>query len=247
MRFTRASRPTQKRDSASASASASFTPSIKVHCSSTVRGARNSAARSSSRLHLRATGKSALRCPSSIACSETASCALVRAYSSSIRGTIPTVLTVILRSGTANPEGSRRTAIARRTSSRLSSGSPIPMNTTLAGRAPRWREAIAYCATISAAARLRWRPSRPVSQNTQPRAQPACEERHTVQRSLARSSEAARWMRTVSTIAPAARWTAKRTVPSSSGTASAGGRPALKGAASSSACEGRSGAGRPAV
>ena len=138
-------------------------------------------------------------------------------------GTIPTVLTVILRSGTAKPAGSRSTAMARSTSSRLSSGSPIPMKTTFVGRAPRCRAATAYCATISAAVRLRWSPRRPVSQKTHPRAHPACDETQTVHRSRDRNGVEGWWMSTASTAAPSSRRTANRTLPSGSLTASAAG------------------------
>ena len=196
---------------------------MSVHCSSTVRGARAIAARTSPRLKRRATGRSASRAAGSTACRLTARFTRERAKRSSMRGTIPTVLTVMRRSGTANPAGSRNTATARSTASRLSRGSPIPMKTTLGGANPRCRATRAYWRTISDASRLRTRPSRPVSQNTQPRAHPTWLERHTVQRSLARRREAGWRMATVSTRLPSPSRTAKRTVPSASCATSAAG------------------------
>ena len=121
------------------------------------------------------------------------------------------------------------------------------MKTTFGGRAPRWRAASAYWATISAARRFRFKPIRPVSQNTHPRAQPTWDDTHTVQRSFDRRSEAGWWMSTVSTTAPSANRTAKRTVPSGSGTTSTEGRSSAKGACLSKAREGGSGSGRPAA
>eukprot|EP00967_Tisochrysis_lutea_P054790 scaffold68653_cov33-Tisochrysis_lutea.AAC.1 len=62
------------------------------------------------------------------------------------------------------------------TASRLSSGSPIPMKTTLATRRPRTCTARATCATISSANSDRKSPSRPVSQKAHPYRQPTCED-----------------------------------------------------------------------
>ena len=71
-------------------------------------------------------------------------------------------------------------AIAASTASRFASGSPMPWNTTPWTR-PRGRRArtTRTCSTISHAARLRARPSRPVAQNAQASAQPTCELTHT--------------------------------------------------------------------
>src|SRR6266849_216377 len=166
MRLTRT--PRANSASASASRSESFTDAISVHWSSTVRGARAIAARSSPSSQRRATGSSARRTAGSMACRLTA--------------------------------------------------------------------------------RLRRRPRRPVSQNTQPRAQPTWLERQTVHRSLARSSEAAWWIATVSTWLPSPRRTANRTVPSASRAVSASGNPDSNRARASarSPPEGSSRTGRPA-
>ncbi len=68
----------------------------------------------------------------------------------------------------------------------LSSGSPMPMNTTLVRRRPstaRRRCQKRTWSTISAVSRSRVKPSSPVAQNGQPTAQPAWLEMHTVARS----------------------------------------------------------------
>ena len=73
-----------------------------------------------------------------------------------------------------------------RTRSRLSSGSPIPMYTTLVrcfSSAASRRAALRTWSTISAVSRSRSIPSSPVAQNGQPTAQPAWELMHSVWRS----------------------------------------------------------------
>src|SRR5205814_1459015 len=69
------------------------------------------------------------------------------------------------------------------TASQLSSGSPIPMNTTLVGASSgSSRITSRTWAAISAALKLRRNPIRPVAQNTQPNAHPTCDEMHSVRR-----------------------------------------------------------------
>ncbi len=69
------------------------------------------------------------------------------------------------------------------TASQLSSGSPMPMNTTLVGAsAGSSRITSRTWAAISVAVRLRRNPIRPVAQNTQPNAHPTCDEMHSVRR-----------------------------------------------------------------
>ena len=76
--------------------------------------------------------------------------------------------------------------MAASTRSRLSSGSPIPMNTMLVSRWPAAvsrRDAKRTWSTISATSRSRPNPSSPVAQNGQPTAHPAWLEMHSVWRS----------------------------------------------------------------
>ncbi len=69
--------------------------------------------------------------------------------------------------------------------SKFSSGSPIPMKTTFIRSSGSkyicW--IVKNCPTISDGVRLRPAPKKPVTQNVQPTAQPACEERQTLTRS----------------------------------------------------------------
>ena len=101
-----------------------------------------------------------------------------------MRGTIPTVDTVTRRGAIAKALGwtSRRTAGS--TAGRLSSGSPIPMKTTLLMRRPgssssRMRQT---WSTISAVVRLRPKPRAPVAQKLHASGQPCWVEMHSVVR-----------------------------------------------------------------
>ncbi len=80
--------------------------------------------------------------------------------------------------------------MARTTLSKLASGSPMPIITTLvrrricAGTLPRWRAATQTWPMISAVDRLRLKPCVAVEQNWQFSAQPTCEDTHSVPRVL---------------------------------------------------------------
>ena len=80
--------------------------------------------------------------------------------------------------------------IARTTLSKLASGSPMPIITTLVslrcwcGTLPRWRAATHTWPMISAVERLRLKPWVAVEQNVQFRAQPTCELTQRVPRPL---------------------------------------------------------------
>ncbi|WRP18401.1 hypothetical protein U7230_05170 [Carboxydochorda subterranea] len=67
------------------------------------------------------------------------------------------------------------------------------MKTTWFGHRPATDRAQATWAAISPGCKLRRRPMRPVAQNGQPMAQPACEERHNVSRLPAGMSTASIW------------------------------------------------------
>mmetsp|Transcript_21592 Transcript_21592/g.65983 ORF Transcript_21592/g.65983 Transcript_21592/m.65983 type:complete len:350 (+) Transcript_21592:287-1336(+) len=158
------------------------------------------------------------------ACSESASCTLEPARRRIASGRSPTVLTV-MRFG-ARRQYSVMTPTADTTASTLSSGSPIPMNTTFVtskvsrGAAPLCtaapaestilglgaissrlscdasRAACQSCSRISAPPRSARRPIVPVSQNLHPLAQPTCDDTHTV------TAPSPCPMSTVSTVSP---------------------------------------------
>ena len=108
-------------------------------------------------------------------------------------GTTPTVEIVMCLA--ANARSRFMTSTAVQTAWKFASGSPIPINTTLASSphpsARQRRAAITTCSTISPALSCRLKPASPVAQNLQAMAQPAWLETQTVARSRYR-------MRTVS-------------------------------------------------
>jgi hypothetical protein len=72
---------------------------------------------------------------------------------------------------------------AASTPGQLSSGSPMPMNTMFDGLSAAFRRRTSRtCPAISKGVRFRRNPISPVAQNTQPSAQPACEEMQSVRR-----------------------------------------------------------------
>lgn len=97
---------------------------------------------------------------------------------------IPMVEISILRQDMAAPWADVRVVRLSKTASRLSSGSPMPMNTTRVGQTPvvRWDSfaTVLSCASISGVVRLRLKPLRPVWQNRHPIGQPTWVDRHTV-------------------------------------------------------------------
>src|SRR3990170_3558987 len=104
-------------------------------------------------------------------------------------------------------------SIAATTLSKLSSGSPIPIRTTLVtarspfGPAPRARRASHSWEMISASVRLRLKPWRPVAQKLQFSAQPTWVETHNVPRPSS-------GMKTVSTAVPSSSCSSHLRVPS---------------------------------
>ncbi len=97
-------------------------------------------------------------------------------------GRTPAVDTVTWR-GERPGKTSVRPRTAAKTASGLSSGSPIPMKTTLrGGRSSSSAAATRYWSTISPARRLRPIPRRAVAQKSHRRVQPACEDTQTVLR-----------------------------------------------------------------
>ena len=118
--------------------------------------------------------------------------------------TWPAVQIVIRSCAKAKAERSKRTSMAAKTSSALSSGSPMPMNTILWKRHPSLSRAVSTCAIISPAPRDLTSPWPPVSQNAQPIRQPTCEETQSV--ALPSSGpRTAIGMRTHSTARPSSR------------------------------------------
>ena len=148
------------------------------------RAARRAARRSGKR---RFSGTSSSRTASVVACSDTArfTGAAVEQRRRS-RGTTPAVETVTRRGASANAFGMRSgAAIASSTAGRLSSGSPMPMKTTLVIRRSGG-ERLAHAADLVddlGGERLRVKPSAPVAQNEQASGQPTWVETQSVVRS----------------------------------------------------------------
>ena len=115
------------------------------------------------------------RTSSVVALSDSARLARDSARKRRMPGTTPDVDTVTASARSCGAGDWVSTAIARRTSSRLSIGSPMPMKTTFLAGWPGGDAARATrnCATISSAFRWRVKPSSLVAQNTQRRVQPA--------------------------------------------------------------------------
>ncbi len=140
-----------------------------------------------------------------------------RAWSS---GTTPEVETVIRRREMAIPSPSDRMSMASATLSRLYSGSPMPMNTTLdrrrsclgEGHSSRSSRAICTWATISAAVRLRTKGWVPVWQKVQFKVQPTWLETHSAPPLRAWATSG---MNTVSASTPGAKRISHFRVPSS--------------------------------
>mmetsp|Transcript_34287 Transcript_34287/g.110334 ORF Transcript_34287/g.110334 Transcript_34287/m.110334 type:complete len:298 (+) Transcript_34287:1678-2571(+) len=173
--------------SCSACAGESLTPSSSASSTTSPRslaGLVASDARKASRsspIEWRVVGTSVLRSASSAACTDQAS---RQGSASAARrmcaGDGPTVETHTQRAERANAFGCTSSSTARRTSSKLLSGSPIPIKTTLTSGGKRRcrivRSASQTCARISSARKLRSRPIVPVEQKVQPREQPTCDE-----------------------------------------------------------------------
>ena len=182
---------------------------------------------------------------SEAACRESATCASQRRTRERSCGTRPTVDTVTRlgdsdhccwRAAPPPPPPALGSVITRTestTASRLSRGSPWPMNTTLVISLPRAPapsppslapsppsscsrrsscRAATSCPTICAELRLPERPCAPVRQKAQPMAHPACEETHSVRRGggggaaaeEAEEEEGGEGIRTASTVRPCA-------------------------------------------
>ena len=135
-----------------------------------------------------------------------------------MRGTTPAVLIVTRRLEMPNAKSSISTCAASVAASKLSSGSPMPMNTTLVMPRRSPRSASQFAArqtwpTISALLKLPAKPCLPVAQKLQSRAQPTWEEMHSVLRVASPASLRRSGMSTVSTC-PAAVRAAHFTTPS---------------------------------
>ena len=142
------------------------------------------AAVSSGSVYFFSIGMSSRRSGGDGACNETANRNCSPRFANFARlGRMPTVETVMCRAPIPNPAGWFRIVSVVSTASQLSSGSPIPMNTTLVGCCAGSRNTISRTwPAISPAERLRRNPMRPVAQKTQPSAHPACDEMHSVRR-----------------------------------------------------------------
>ena len=139
-------------------------------------------------------GITRVRTASVVAFRDSARFASLSARNRLIPGSTPAVDTVTWR-GESPGKTSVRPRTAARTSATLSSGSPMPMKTTLrGGHSGSAAAATRYWRTISPARRLRPAPSRAVAQKSHRRVQPACEETQTVLRPRP-------GIRTVSTVA----------------------------------------------
>mmetsp|Transcript_32005 Transcript_32005/g.101918 ORF Transcript_32005/g.101918 Transcript_32005/m.101918 type:complete len:241 (-) Transcript_32005:337-1059(-) len=121
----------------------------------------------------------------------------------------PTVEIVMLRA--PMPTSTLRARCAAMTPRRLSRGSPIPMNTTLDTRRPKWASMVSTWSTISCGRRLRAKPPLPVAQNVQRMGHPTWLDTHTVSRGLDDSNEG---MPTVSTTYPSSSLSRNFAVPS---------------------------------
>ena len=101
-----------------------------------------------------------------------------------MRGTTPAVETVTRRGAIAKPFGCKSVFTASTTFARLSSGSPMPMNTMLVMRRLSGSSAAmrTTCSTISATVRFRTSPILPVAQNEHASGQPTWVETHSVVR-----------------------------------------------------------------
>ena len=140
--------------------------------------------------YLEATGMSRFRIPSLGACRETQS--VTRSpvsVSARMRPGRPQVDTDTCRMLMFSPPGSPSILRKVTTLSKLSSGSPLPISTTLStgrrsglmARAPRtYAPAATTSPSISKGARSRTFPPRPDAQKAQPIAQPTCVETHSV-------------------------------------------------------------------
>ena len=114
-------------------------------------------------------------------CRLTARCTWVASRNRSSREATPAVETVIRVGDQPNPHAEVRTSSAGSRLSRLSSGSPMPMKTTLVSRSRSGSDPIWL--RISFVERECWSPCRPVAQKRQPIRQPACDEMQSVARS----------------------------------------------------------------
>ena len=131
--------------------------------------------------HAFSTGIIPARSSANGVCTLSATCTLLSASRRRSDGRCPTVLTVMRFGLHASPHDSVSTRVAASTASKLSSGSPMPMNTMFVRESLSGMDKIWF--TICAAERLPWNPCRPVMQKVQPMRHPACELTHNVARS----------------------------------------------------------------
>jgi hypothetical protein len=135
-------------------------------------------------------GTSVVRSASSGACSDTASDTSLASESLSIIGTRPAVDRVTRLLARPKPLSSRIRPMARTTLSKFSSGSPMPIMTTLVslrwwcGTLPRCFAATQTWPMISAVLRLRLKPWVPVEQKVQASPQPTWLDTQSVPRPL---------------------------------------------------------------
>ena len=134
--------------------------------------------------HFLLIGTSWSRTSSVVACSEIASSVPISAPARGISGATPDVDSVMRRRDSDSPSPSIATSIASRTPSKLYSGSPMPISTTLesirfsggftpaTGHSPRSSRHTRIWPTISAGVRLRTSFCVPVWQNEQVSVQP---------------------------------------------------------------------------
>ncbi len=119
-------------------------------------------------------GMSRVRVSSVVAFRDRARLARLSLRNRLMRGATPEVETVTRRGESpGNTSVNERTA--RRTASRLSSGSPMPMKTTFVASSPDFAaasRATRNCRTISPAVRFRLKPMVAVAQNAQARVHP---------------------------------------------------------------------------
>ena len=135
--------------------------------------------------HLRFTGITCERTSSLAPCRETARrSGLPNSARRRSPGTLPDVEMVMWRAPMLRLCWSMMMVSAGSRLSILARGSPMPMNTRLSTRSPAICSAARICPRISEAVRLRVKPSRPLAQKRQPKAQPTCEETQSVSREL---------------------------------------------------------------
>ena len=126
-------------------------------------------------------------------CSETARWQGLSSRKRSMPRLTPTVLTVMRLGLHAHPSLCMSSSVTFSTVSRLSKGSPCPMNTMFVSLSLSGREYIWFI--MSVAVRCPWKPCLPVMQNLHPMRHPTWQLTHRVPRSLS-------GMKTLSTVCP---------------------------------------------